>query len=65
MTFDWTAPDGELFPCEEWKAESGPRGVLVCVHGLSGAATDFSALAGAAVLAVKGSAPAEASAWGP
>ena len=48
MTFDWTAPDGELFPCEEWKAESGPRGVLVCVHGLSGAATDFSALAGAA-----------------
>ena len=48
MTFEWTAPDGEVFPCEEWTPPDTPRGVLVCVHGLSGAATDFSTLAAAA-----------------
>ncbi len=48
MTFEWTAPDGDIFPCEEWMAQGDLRGVLVCVHGLSGAATDFAALAEAA-----------------
>jgi alpha-beta hydrolase superfamily lysophospholipase len=50
MTFDWLAPDGERFSCEEWPTRERTRGVVVCVHGLGGAATDFVALAAAAGL---------------
>ncbi len=42
--FDWKAPDEVVFPCECWVPEGKPRGTVVCVHGLSGAATDFLAL---------------------
>ena len=42
--FDWEAPDGVVFPCERWLPEGQSRGTLICVHGLSGAATDFLAL---------------------
>ena len=41
MRFNWTAPDGVVFPCERWLPDEKPRGTLVCVHGLSGAASDF------------------------
>jgi acylglycerol lipase len=41
MHFDWRAPDGELFPCEEWLPRGKAIGTLICAHGLSGAATDF------------------------
>jgi acylglycerol lipase len=41
MHFDWRAPDGELFPCEQWLPRRTAIGTLVCAHGLSGAATDF------------------------
>lgn len=45
MTFPWTAPDGEVFPCEEWLARGPVRGVVVCVHGMGGSAADFRVLA--------------------
>ncbi|HVJ57680.1 MAG TPA: alpha/beta fold hydrolase [Terrimicrobiaceae bacterium] len=41
MRFNWMAPDGVVFPCERWLPDEKPRGTLVCVHGLSGAASDF------------------------
>ncbi len=41
MHFDWKAPDGVTFPCEQWLPRGKPSGVLICVHGLSGAAADF------------------------
>ena len=41
MHFQWTAPDGAAFPCERWLPRGMALGNLVCVHGLSGAATDF------------------------
>lgn len=41
MRFDWTAPDGAAFPCERWLPRGKAAGTLICVHGLSGAATDF------------------------
>lgn len=41
MHFDWAAPDGQSFPCEQWLPRGRPLGTLVCAHGLSGAATDF------------------------
>lgn len=44
MHFHWRAPDGVVFPCEQWLSHGHSRGTLVCVHGLSGAATDFLAL---------------------
>jgi acylglycerol lipase len=44
MQFRWEAPDGVLFPCERWLPQGKPRGTLICVHGLSGAASDFFAL---------------------
>lgn len=47
MTYEWTAPDGEKFSGEEWETQGPPRGVLVCVHGLGGAASDFRTLAAA------------------
>ncbi len=42
--FAWEAPDGVVFPCERWLPDRKARGTVVCVHGLSGAATDFLAL---------------------
>lgn len=45
MRFAWTAPDGEVFPCESWAPAGTPRGVLVCVHGMGGAAEEFEPLA--------------------
>ncbi len=45
MLFAWTAPDGEVFPCEMWGGAGTPRGVLVCVHGMGGAADEFEPLA--------------------
>jgi alpha-beta hydrolase superfamily lysophospholipase len=44
--FDWEAPDRVVFPCERWLPEGNSRGTVVCVHGLSGAATDFLTLGG-------------------
>lgn len=44
MRFSWEAPDGVVFPCERWLPEGKFRGTLICVHGLSGAASDFLAL---------------------
>lgn len=38
----WTARDGKSFPCKHWPGEPGkPRAVVICIHGLSGAASDF------------------------
>jgi len=47
MHFDWTAPDGAIFPCESWLPGGPARGLLVCIHGLGGAATYFSPIAAA------------------
>lgn len=47
--FPWTAPDGSVFPCEEWQPETTPRALVVCIHGLGGAAGDFAPLAEAVV----------------
>ena len=44
--FDWVAPDRVVFPCERWLPEGNSRGTVICVHGLSGAATDFLTLGG-------------------
>lgn len=44
VRFHWEAPDGVVFPCERWLPAGNPRGTLICVHGLSGAASDFDAL---------------------
>jgi acylglycerol lipase len=44
MHFDWSAPDGEIFPCEQWLPRGNATGTLICAHGLSGAATDFQPL---------------------
>lgn len=41
MWFSWEAPDGVVFPYERWLPRGKPRGTLICVHGLSGAASDF------------------------
>lgn len=43
---DWTAGDGKRMPYESWPAMTSggagaPKAVLLCVHGLSGAASDF------------------------
>lgn len=51
MTFLWTAPDGDAFPCEEWTVGGPVRGVLVCVHGMGGCAADFRVLAESTVRA--------------
>ncbi len=38
----WTARDGKTMPCKNWPgAPRHPRAVLICIHGLSGAASDF------------------------
>lgn len=44
MQFPWTAPDGETFPCEEWRPAGSCRALLIGVHGLGGAGTDFETL---------------------
>lgn len=41
MDFPWTAPDGLALPGMCWRPAGEPRGVIVCVHGLGGAAADF------------------------
>lgn len=47
MTIDfnssrWTARDGKELPFVQWPgAPESPKAVVVCVHGLSGAASDF------------------------
>ncbi len=33
-----------MFPCEQWLPRGKASGTLICVHGLSGAATDFQPL---------------------
>ena len=39
---DFTATDGKIMPCARWSADSPPpKAVIICVHGLSGAASDF------------------------
>jgi len=38
----WTCRDGKVLPCKEWPGTPRkPRAVVICVHGLSGAASDF------------------------
>ncbi len=38
----WTCRDGKVLPCKHWPGEPAqPRAVFICVHGLSGAASDF------------------------
>jgi alpha-beta hydrolase superfamily lysophospholipase len=51
MQFAWTAPDGDVFPCEKWDPPSPARGVLVCVHGMGGSADEFAPLAAMAAAA--------------
>lgn len=41
MEFLWTAPDGNLLRCEEWRPESLARAAVVFLHGMSGWAKDF------------------------
>ncbi len=40
----WTAPDGQVFSYSLWQPASACRGVIVAVHGLSGAALDYEPL---------------------
>ncbi len=39
----WTSTDGKQMPWRGWRVPSGtkPRGVIIAVHGLSGATQDF------------------------
>lgn len=41
--YEWTSHDGKVLPWQSWQPPAGtqPRGVVVAVHGLSGAASDF------------------------
>ncbi|MES2707537.1 MAG: alpha/beta fold hydrolase [Verrucomicrobiota bacterium] len=47
MTMDleagrWAGRDGRDMPFTRWKGDAAPlRGVVICIHGLSGAASDF------------------------
>lgn len=40
---DWDSHDGKTMPCHSWEVPAGtkPRGVVIAVHGLSGAKSDF------------------------
>jgi len=40
---DWVSYDGKTMPCKVWPLPAGatPRGVVITVHGLSGAKSDF------------------------
>ena len=42
-TTDWVSDDGKTMPWQSWKVPVGesPRGVVIAVHGLSGAKSDF------------------------
>lgn len=42
-TNDWISYDGKTMPCKSWPVPSGVelRGVVIAVHGLSGAKSDF------------------------
>ncbi|MFT4549927.1 MAG: acylglycerol lipase [Verrucomicrobiales bacterium] len=40
----WVSHDGEKFPITRWGGKSKPETVIVAVHGLSGAASDFAPL---------------------
>ena len=38
----WMAHDGKVMPFKQWSGEPGkPKGIIICIHGLSGAASDF------------------------
>lgn len=38
----WAGRDGKVLPFTKWSGTSGqPKGVVICIHGLSGAASDF------------------------
>ncbi len=37
----WVSYDGKVMPWQEWPVAEKPRGVVIAVHGLSGAASDF------------------------
>jgi alpha-beta hydrolase superfamily lysophospholipase len=38
----WTAHDGKVMPFQHWPGEpKKPRAIVICIHGLSGAASDF------------------------
>ena len=45
MHFDWTAPDGEIFPCEGWLPVAPARSLLICIPGMGGEAQYFQPLA--------------------
>ena len=40
---EWVSYDGKTMPCKVWPVPAGvkPRGVVIAVHGLSGAKSDF------------------------
>jgi alpha-beta hydrolase superfamily lysophospholipase len=40
---EWVSYDGKIMPCKVWPVPAGvtPRGVVITVHGLSGAKSDF------------------------
>lgn len=40
---EWTSTDGKKMPCQNWPVPAGvaKRGVVIAVHGLSGAKSDF------------------------
>ena len=40
---EWDSHDGKTMPCQAWEVPAGvrPRGVVIAVHGLSGAKSDF------------------------
>ncbi len=47
-TASWTSTDGKTLPYQQWPGPAAmettlrkPRGVIICVHGLSGASSDF------------------------
>jgi acylglycerol lipase len=41
---EWVSCDGAAFPCTHWGPVARPKTVIVAVHGLSGAASDFEPL---------------------
>lgn len=44
----WTAQDGLKLPVLDWQPANTPKALLVCVHGMGGAAGDFTRLGQAA-----------------
>ncbi|MDB6069745.1 MAG: Lysophospholipase, alpha-beta hydrolase superfamily, partial [Verrucomicrobiales bacterium] len=38
----WAGRDGKVLPFTKWPGDPTPaKGVIICIHGLSGAASDF------------------------